>query len=582
MNASPSLPARFSLLCAVLLCALPFLQPYHLNPLTSFHSEWLAGVLGLGVMAVLLGRRAWTDAEVPWIALLPFALAVLLLVHGVLGWSPYFGQALSGALYLVWAGGLIIAVRALVRECGRDAVFAAIAVGLAAGALLNALAGIIQHFNWATPLNAYISRPTRLVIFGNLAQPNHYASQVALGLFSLAYLLRDRRWIWLIAAALPLLFVLGLSGSRSVWLYLGVVFALAAWWKLAAPQDRAGRRLFFASGAFIFICWAMQALVNAGLFRPANRVTVTAVERLFSSEASVFDRFSLWQAAWKTFLDYPLAGSGWGTFSARYFDFMSLRANAGPIDMFQNAHNILLHFLAETGLVGALILVLPLLFWLRQLAHGTGDASRWWLSAMAAVLALHSLLEYPLWYAYFLGVAALLLGIAPTPAFRPQLARVGRPLALAALVMAAFNLAFLWQDYRELEQVFRVSPQGTGKIDLAETMARLHRNPVLTAHIELVSALPLSVDESDLQQRIFLIDRVLRFAPMPSLVYRQVLMLALAGRQPEAQALLLRARRAYPAAPPEFGADLERLAAAHPERFRPLLESAPRHAPAHP
>lgn len=582
MNVPPSLPARFSLLCAGLLCALPFLQPYHLNPLTSFHSEWLAGVLGIGAMVVLLGRRAWTDAEVPWIALLPFALAVLLLVHGVLGWSPYFGQALSGALYLVWAGGLIIAARALVRECGRDAVFAAIAVGLAAGALLNALAGIIQHFNWTTPLNAYISRPTSSAVFGNLAQPNHYASQLALGLFSLAYLLRGRRWIWLIAAALPLLFALGLSGSRSVWLYLGFVFALAGWWKLAAPQDRAGRLLFFSSGAFIFICWAMQVLVNAGLFRPANRVTVTAVERLFSGEASVSDRFSLWQAAWTTFLDYPLTGSGWGTFAARYFDFMSLRANAGPIDMFQNAHNILLHFLAETGLVGALIPVLPLLFWLRQLAHGTGDAGRWWLSAMAAVLALHSLLEYPLWYAYFLGVAALLLGIAPTPAFRPQLARVGRPLALAALVMAAFNLASLWQDYRELEQVFRVSPQGTGKTDLAETMVRLHRNPVLTAHIELVSALPLAVDEADLQQRIFLIDRVLRFAPMPSLVYRQVLLLALAGREPEAQALLLRARRAYPTAPPEFGAELERLAAAHPERFRPLLESAPRHAPAHP
>lgn len=581
MNVPPSLPARFSLFCAALLCALPFLQPYHLNPLTSFHSEWLAGVLGIGVMTVLLGRQAWIDAEVPWIALLPFALAALLLVHGVLGWSPYFGQALSAALYLFWAGGLIVAARALVRECGRDAVFTAIALGLAAGALLNALAGIIQHFNWVTPLNAYISRPTKPAIFGNLAQPNHYASQIALGLFSLAYLLRGRRWFWLIAAALPLLFVLGLSGSRSVWLYLVAAFVLAAWLKQAAPHDH-GRRLFFASGAFILICWAMQALVDAGLFRPANRVAVTAVERLFSGEASVSDRFSLWQAAWAVFLEHPLGGSGWGTFSARYFDFMTRQALTGPIDLFQNAHNILLHFMAETGLVGALALVVPLMFWLRYLLRGEFDAGRWWLFAATAVLALHSLLEYPLWYAYFLGVAALLLGIAQTPVLRPQLARAGRPLAFAAVIIATFNLAVLWQDYREFEQVFQASPKSSGKGNLAETMARLHRNPALTAHIELASALPLAVDEADLEQRIFLVDRVLRFAPLATLVYRQVLLLALAGRQPEAQALLLRARRAYPAAPPEFGADLERLAAAHPERFRPLLESAPRHAPAHP
>mgnify|MGYP000340685342 CR=1 FL=1 len=52
----PPLFARFSLLCTVLLCTLPFLQPYHLYPLTTFYSEWLAFALGLGVIvsAILL------------------------------------------------------------------------------------------------------------------------------------------------------------------------------------------------------------------------------------------------------------------------------------------------------------------------------------------------------------------------------------------------------------------------------------------------------------------------------------------------------------------------------------------------
>jgi len=582
MNTPPSLPARFSLLCAALLCALPFLQPYHLNPLTSFYSEWLAMALGLGVMAVLLGRPAWIAAEVPKIALLPFALAALLMAHGAWGPSPYFGQALGAALYLVWAGGLIIAARALLRECGEQAVFTAIAAGLAGGALLSALAGIIQHFNWVTPLNAYIARPTGSAIFGNLAQPNHFASQVALGLFSLAYLSRNGRRVWLLAGALPLLFVLGLSGSRSVWLYLIAAFALAFALRMAAPQDQSGKRLFLACGVFIIAFRALQELLDAGLLRPPDRVVVTATERLFSEAASVSDRYSLWQTAWTVFLEHPLAGSGWGTFSARYFDFMTRQEIAGPFDLFRNAHNILLHFLAETGLVGALLLAAPLLWWLRHAFRGVWDAGRWWLLATVAVLALHSLLEYPLWYAYFLGVAALLLGIAPAPALRLQLARVGRPLALAVMVVGAFNLATLWQDYREFEQVFRPSSRDARAGSYSETMARLHRNPLLTAHVELASALPLAADEADLQQRIFLTERAFGFAPLATLAYRQVLLLALAGRLPEAQALLLRARRAYPAAPPEFGNDLARLAAEHPERFRPLLESAPRRAPAHP
>ena len=45
--------ARFALLCTALLCSIPFLQPYHRNPLTAFYSEWFAMALGLGVATVL-------------------------------------------------------------------------------------------------------------------------------------------------------------------------------------------------------------------------------------------------------------------------------------------------------------------------------------------------------------------------------------------------------------------------------------------------------------------------------------------------------------------------------------------------
>ena len=114
------LPARFSLLCTALLCTLPFLQPYHLYPLTSFYSEWLAFALGLGVLVVLLDHRLEGRAEVPWVVLSPLALAVLFMAHGFFGWSPYFGQALAGALYLGWAALLIMAGRALVMTCGAE------------------------------------------------------------------------------------------------------------------------------------------------------------------------------------------------------------------------------------------------------------------------------------------------------------------------------------------------------------------------------------------------------------------------------------------------------------------------------
>ncbi len=459
---SPSLPpsssplTRLGLACIALLCVMPFLQPWHRYPLTGFYSEWLAFALGLGAMAPLLERRSWREAGIPWLAVAPFALAFLLVAHGALGWSPYFGQALTGALYLVWAGALVIAARTLAHACGPATVYAVLAAGLAAGGLLSALVGVIQHFNLITPLNAFIARPGGAAIFGNLGQANHFAMHATLGLLSLTYLYALGRVPLAagVVAVVPMLFVLGLSGSRSVLLYLVAAFALAAWLR-TGDADRSARRLFMATGAFIAAYYAMQLLVDAGWFRVVNRDSITAVERLFSGAASVTERLSLWRAAWAMTLEHPLTGVGWGGYSAQYFEFITAMDASGLYSLYHHAHNIVLQLLAETGVPGALLVIVPSLVWLLNVHAGVRGAAQWWLLALAAVLGLHSLLEFPLWYAYFLGPAALLLGVAPVRVFRPRLERIGPMLAAALIGMGAFNLATLWLDYRDFERVFR-------------------------------------------------------------------------------------------------------------------------------
>lgn len=53
--------AGISAFSLALLCIAPFLWPYHRHPFTSFYSEWIALICGLGVCLVMLrrARRAY-------------------------------------------------------------------------------------------------------------------------------------------------------------------------------------------------------------------------------------------------------------------------------------------------------------------------------------------------------------------------------------------------------------------------------------------------------------------------------------------------------------------------------------------
>lgn len=566
---------HLSLASLALLCVVPFQQPFHNFPLTSFYTEWLAFALGLGVMTVMLDRRTWIAAEVPWVALAPFGLALLLIVHGVMGWSPYFGHALAGSLYLVWAGLLVIAGRALLRICGMEHVLAVVAAALLAGALLSSAIGVIQYFNVITPLNDFVVRLQGAAIFGNLAQPNHFATYTTLGLLSLAYLHARGRLPLPVAAicVLPLLFVLGVSGSRSPWLYLLAAFGCAFWLR-SVSEDRAARRLFLWAGVFLILHYAMQVAVGAGWLKPPEQAAITAIDRLFSGAESVTDRIGVWTAAWSIAMESPVLGIGWGAFAGRYFDFIAEPGGIGPAVFYNNAHNLPLQLFVETGAVGLVLVVAPLLAWMVAVLRVRPDARQWWLLATLGVFGIHSMLEYPLWYAYFLGIAALLLGLGAGPVFVPQLARVGRMFTAAVIFIGAFNLAILWADYRQLQGLLQPSGDQSRSVDAPALAARLYQNSILIPYVELVAAAPWAVTEKNLSYRLLLNERVIRFTPRLVLLYRQVLLLTLADRTSEAQALLLRLRRVYPAAPPEFKRELENLAREQPARFRPLLESA--------
>lgn len=165
------------------------------------------------------------------------------------------------------------------------------------------------------------------------------------------------------------------------------------------------------------------------------------------------DRLAIWRAAWWMFLQAPVMGVGWGQFAWHDFEFRALFGTQFLLPA-QNAHNLPLHFLAETGLLGASIVTGGAVLWLRGLRKDVFSVELWWLLALFVTIGTHSMLEFPLWCAFFLGVAAIGLGLGETRGYALGSPRIV-PSAMAVLLVLGFvNAALLWHNYGDFQRTF--------------------------------------------------------------------------------------------------------------------------------
>lgn len=116
---------------------------------------------------------------------------------------------------------------------------------------------------------------------------------------------------------------------------------------------------------------------------------------------SLYIRLHLWQQAIEAWLSAPLFGIGWGEYAYYLYE------NPTGFGMDRNAHNIILHFLAETGLVGTILLMFGVYFAInfRNLSNN------WPFFGIIGVQLIHSMTEFPYAYMQFLVVTGLVIGL---------------------------------------------------------------------------------------------------------------------------------------------------------------------------
>ncbi len=349
-------------------------------------------------------------------------------------------------LALLIVAGFVAALGARVAQGGeQDGVqaFAPFAFGVVIVGCLSAVIAVIQVYFPSVAaladgkLVAESGLPGRAI--GNLRQPNHLASLLVWSVIALVPLVEWKRIAGWLGAILGLFIMVGvvLSGSRTG--LIGGVAVLVLWGLCDTRLSRRTRILLVATVVFPLGVRAWSWLASHLSFIPH---AVGAATRVSEGDSS---HFAIWKNAVEMVHQQPWLGVGWGEFN---FAWTLTPFPHRPTAFFDNAHNLPLQFIVELGAPLA-ALVLALLIWalvqgLMRAWDTKGDAGHGARAAwvMILMIAIHSLDEYPLWYAYFLLPAAWAWGFtlgsgpAPRPAEEPTLSGVvgSRPLDSGKLI----------------------------------------------------------------------------------------------------------------------------------------------------
>lgn len=404
----------------------------------------LQTVLLLGLASFLIGMQAISiHSFTAW------SLALLLMTCNAASHAQYLSTFLSGVVGLLLVG-VAMHTGACIRLNPQRLPW--LITGIVIAAFINALQGLLQWLGLADALWQWMIVPEqRGVAFGTFRQPNLYATFINVGVICVLWLVHLRRLTEAMAWVLVTLMVCGVaaSGSRTGSLEI-VALGLCGLW-LARHQPAALTRLML--GAVLMFSVALWMLPTVAQWHGFG--FITSAER---AQASAQDgRWLIWRNAIELIALRPWTGWGWKELA--YAHYITPLTPKFP-ELVDHAHNLPLQLAVEFGLPIALICCSVIVWgvvcgrpWLRvksTLGCPPESAQRVyaWL-ILLLIVGLHSMLEFPLWYADFLFLTGWSLGyLLPTPPREAaRYTRWGFRTAKTALLALGVLLAITWQQF---------------------------------------------------------------------------------------------------------------------------------------
>jgi len=326
-----------------------------------------------------------------------------------------------------------------------SAPFMQLAIAVLVGALASTVIAFAQVFNlWEH--SEWIARmPDLRRPGGNLGQPNHLATLQVMALASLVFLYESRKLGGIASGSILIFLGIGLAATESRTGLL-MVFVLLLWWLAKRRHFVSNTPAWVAGvvgGGFALSFWAWPTLVNSMLF--SYQAGANTSPRL---------RLEVWQQLLEAVALRPWWGWGIHEVAQAHNAVAHSYAVSAP---FAYSHNIVLDLVLWVGLPLAGVLVIVTGGWLWRRVRAARQLLPWYGLAVALPLAVHSMLEYPFAYAYFLAPVMLALGAVEASLGVKPLLRLGIKPVAALLLVATEVLAWSVVEYLEIEEDFRVA-----------------------------------------------------------------------------------------------------------------------------
>jgi O-antigen ligase len=438
-----------------------FLLPNHYYPWGSFYLEFCSYVFLFSIICLfLLKNKVFKSPSFS----LKFFLAIIFfpLVQYFFGIIVFHGDAAVASAYVFAFLAAFIVGFSLCEDHQRLYYFNILSISLLLIGIISVWISLIQWLETYRGIWVH-EMPRGGRPFGNLGQPNNYSTLIFISYFS-AFYLYERKVLSIasfLVAAIFLLFGLALGQSRTAWVVLACL-SFAALVSFFLFRHYPPRRLLFLLSS------ALGLFVFANLLEPISQYL--GLHNELEVRARLQDvRLDMWQSFVLAIAERPFFGFGWGQVATAQ---LAVAESYPAVGMAQYSHNVFLDLLIWNGIpLGVAISVVILVLFLRAYLGSFSESGLYVFSCLGALL-VHSMLEYPHAYAYFLILAGLFFGAgvyrcpqsesAIRKSFEGLYLRVSRLFARevkinrsvlgVGVVISVAALALVWKEYRLLEE----------------------------------------------------------------------------------------------------------------------------------